>query len=430
MQVPIRIVVVLASVGGVVAGCAHSGAARADAAPAADAAAVTPTPDAAGDAVDAGHPDAGGDALYAAHPDAGGDALDAARPDAGGDDGGVRVFYVATDDGTLYAYRQGTWELLAQVAGLPLQDGVRGVDVDPARGALVVAHGGDGAGNGAGGLLAWDLASASVIYDVRLGYGVDQLAYGGGKIYMPEGELTNSVVWHVLDAATGGAAATESGGAYPHNTIYRNGHRYYGGRQATRLLILGIGAGAVGPSPSSTAGVRPFTVNAAETRVWITWSMYRGFSVGDVATGALLASINFGALPGSFTQTTASHGISLAPDGAEVYVLDLVTDSVRVYDGTDAPQLLATIPLQHGFYGGTESPCAYDCAKVGWLLHSRDGRFVYVGDSGDVIDTGTRTVVAFLPPLRQSRHGFLEVDWSSWPAGTPVATTTHFGMGY
>ena len=43
---------------------------------------------------------------------------------------------------------------------------------------------------------------------------------------------------------------------------------------------------------------------------------------------------------------------------------------------------------------GEESPCSYDCARDGWIQHSLDGRFVYVGDSGDVFDA-----VANLLPL-------------------------------
>jgi hypothetical protein len=75
---------------------------------------------------------------------------------------------------------------------------------------------------------------------------------------------------------------------------------------------------------------------------------------------------------------------------------------------------------------GEEAPCAYDCARDGWIQHSRDGRYVYVGDAGDVIDTRTRAVVARLPPLRNSRK-HLEIDWRG---GVPVATTSRTGLGY
>src|SRR2546429_5293517 len=65
------------------------------------------------------------------------------------------------------------------------------------------------------------------------------------------------------------------------------------------------------------------------------------------------------------------------------------------------------------------SPCAYDCLGDGWLHHSLDGRYVFVGDSGDVIDTGIQSgygsppaVVGFLPQDRKSTrlnssHGYI-----------------------
>jgi hypothetical protein len=62
----------------------------------------------------------------------------------------------------------------------------------------------------------------------------------------------------------------------------------------------------------------------------------------------------------------------------------------------------------------------------GWLQHSRDGRFVYVGRAGDVIDTRTREIVAYLPPLAETAD-FVEIDWSG---GRPVATTSRYGLGY
>jgi hypothetical protein len=74
---------------------------------------------------------------------------------------------------------------------------------------------------------------------------------------------------------------------------------------------------------------------------------------------------------------------------------------------------------------GLESPCTYDCVRNGWLQHSSSGRYVYVGDSGDVIDTRTKRIVAFLPALDQTRK-MLEIDWR---LGLPVATTTRTGVG-
>jgi hypothetical protein len=88
------------------------------------------------------------------------------------------------------------------------------------------------------------------------------------------------------------------------------------------------------------------------------------------------------------------------------------------------PRWLADIALHHSM-AGTESPCGGDCGRAGWLLTSLDGRFVYVGDSGDVIATKTLRVVGFLPALADSRYP-IEIDWA---AGRPVATSTRSGIG-
>jgi hypothetical protein len=76
--------------------------------------------------------------------------------------------------------------------------------------------------------------------------------------------------------------------------------------------------------------------------------------------------------------------------------------------------------------GGTESPCLYDCAKEGWLTHVGDGRYVVVGDSGDIIDTTTRTIAYNLSTVNNTRK-FLEIDWQN---GHPIFTSSRQGMGY
>jgi YVTN family beta-propeller protein len=58
-------------------------------------------------------------------------------------------------------------------------------------------------------------------------------------------------------------------------------------------------------------------------------------------------------------------------------------------------------------------------------LNDLSGRYVYVGDAGNVVDTSTLTVVATLPALQNSRL-VIEVDWAN---GAPSATGTRFGLG-
>ena len=67
---------------------------------------------------------------------------------------------------------------------------------------------------------------------------------------------------------------------------------------------------------------------------------------------------------------------------------------------------------------GDENPCARACGRIGSLLLSADGRFVYVGDAGDVIDTRKREIVANLEALHNSRTQ-LEVDWVGGKAVFP-----------
>src|SRR6476646_11115072 len=111
-----------------------------------------------------------------------------------------------------------------------------------------------------------------------------------------------------------------------------------------------------------------------------------------------------------FGPDPPSHGLSLAPDGTELWVLDAPNSVVHVFDvRTLPPRRLEDIRLSKPI-SGDESPCTRACGRIGSLQHSADGRFVYVGDSGDVIDTNTREIVANLEALHNSRVAF-ELDW-------------------
>jgi DNA-binding beta-propeller fold protein YncE len=341
------------------------------------------------------------------------------------------VLYVPNGDGVLHAYQEGTWSEVGSWQ-MPFTGPIRGSDADPSGGFLYIAYGGDGGVNGTGSLLKWNLLTDSAEWNRSYSFGVDQFAYCGGRIYMPVGEAQpGTKTWEILDAGTGDVIGSLAGGPKPHNTICHGGNVYMGGRGA-RYLFTAPTTGTrttakkIGPSASDYTGVRPFTVNAADTRAWITWTKFRGFSVANTTTGQILATVNFGPLTTTFKGNAYSHGISLAPDGSEVYVLDSPMGQVQVYSGSDNPQFLATVPFSHALTG-KDVPCFYDCNKEGWLLHSRDGRYVFVGEAGDVIDTQSRSVVATLPALANDRHGFIELDWSG---GIPVGTTTHFGVGH
>ena len=99
--------------------------------------------------------------------------------------------------------------------------------------------------------------------------------------------------------------------------------------------------------------------------------------------------------------------------------MDSVNSYVHVFDVTglpgSSPRQVADIRLK-GALSGKESPCAYDCIKDVWLHHSRDGRYVFVGDAGDVIDTSLRKTTMTLTAMANSRKE-IEIDFED---GAPL----------
>lgn len=339
------------------------------------------------------------------------------------------------EDGSIWVYDIDRAHRLVQQIPLPQARGVRGVGVGLPQHTLYVSYGGDGGLNGNGSLLAFDLLTKRVLWTKAYGTGIDSFALtpNGRTIYMPTGELSSGNQWLVIDARSGASLGSLSGGTGPHNTVVGPSGRfvYLGGRNSPELDVASTSTRRVvrrvGPLRS---GVRPFTINSAETLAFTTATGFLGFQMSSLTTGKVLFTVDFHGFsydPGRYDASAPSHGISLSPDGRELYVIDGPNSYVHVFaigGATQAPRAIADIKLAHPL-SGEESPCTYDCARDGWLQHSSSGRYVYVGDSGDVIDTRTKRIVAFLPALQQTRK-MLEIDWR---LGLPVATTTRTGVG-
>ena len=167
----------------------------------------------------------------------------------------------------------------------------------------------------------------------------------------------------------------------------------------------------IGPLvPAGTPGIRPYTVNADNTLVFTTGDRYLGFQVSDIATGTVLYTVPLPgfAIPPGYSNLEASHGIGLSPDERSLWLLDEPNHAVDEFNISGlprkAPVLVATVHVA----GGPESINAGD---PDWLNLSRDGRYLFVGNSGTVIDTATRRTVATISALIASRYN-IEVDWS------------------
>ena len=211
-------------------------------------------------------------------------------------------------------------------------------------------------------------------------------------------------------------------GKSPHETIVGlSGKRVYLG--GTRWPYLEVASTTtdrvvkqIGPLK---AGVRPFTINGRETIAYTTATRRLGFQVSSITTGRVLYTVGFGPqfrrdINGSHTP---SHGISLTPNERQLWVMDWPHHYVHVFDVSAVPQRvpreIANIKLVHA-------------NSDGWIQMSRNGCFVYVGDSGDVLSTTTFKPIAYLPALANTKQS-IEIDWRH---GLPVATSTRTGVGY
>jgi DNA-binding beta-propeller fold protein YncE len=345
--------------------------------------------------------------------------------------------YVFVDDAA-YVYDIDHHEQFVQQLSLPGIAGIRGVDFDPSNHLLYISYGGDGDGEGNGSLAAYDLVHQRVVWEHHYDRGIDSFAIGrdGTRIYMPDGELSSDGVWSVLDASNGNVIGTIDGGLGPHNTITGlSGRRVYlGGRNYDYLDVASTRTDRVfrriGPLRS---GVRPFTINGRETLAYTTATGFLGFQVSSIRTGRVLYTVRFGRRfrydPATFAPSAPSHGIALTPDERQLWVIDGPNSYVHAFAVSRVPRrrprAIADVRLAHALTGNQDS-CSYDCARDGWLQTSRDGCYVFVGDSGDVISTRTFRIVGFVPWLRNSRE-FLEIDWRG---AVPVATSTRSGLGY
>ena len=309
---------------------------------------------------------------------------------------------------------------------LPQVTAARGAVVSPVTGMLYVSYGGAGGSHGTGSLLAYDLTKESVVWDHHFKGGVDSMAIttDGRVIYMPVGEFSGSGTWSIIDAATGNVTGSLTAGLDAHNTIAGLGGRY--------VYLAGVGTPYLTVASTATnqvvrrigplkSGGRPFTINGRETLAYTTAAGFLGFQVSSIKTGKVLYTLRFRGFsydPSTFPLQAPCHGIALAPDERRLYVIDQPNGYVHVFDVSHVPALppraIANIKLVHKPNGG------------GWLQMSRNGRYVYVGYSGDVIDTRSLTVVQTIMPLEATAES-LEVDWRG---AQIVGTTSRYGLGY
>jgi hypothetical protein len=178
-------------------------------------------------------------------------------------------------------------------------------------------------------------------------------------------------------------------------------------RTSSGPYTLDLGTGKL-----AKGGLAPFdngtlTVTDAEQQtMYVTQPELLGFRVIDMRTGATTHVVHFNGFTWNpdFGPNPPSHGLVLRPDRPELWVLDAPNHALHVFDVSIAARHLADVRLDRTL------------TTPGSLTGSADGRFVYVGGTGDVIDTQSRTSIASLEAL-QHASAVLEIDWVD---GRPV----------
>jgi DNA-binding beta-propeller fold protein YncE len=352
---------------------------------------------------------------------------------------GVQHLEYVFEDGLISVYDMDHEQKLVKTISISqTKAGIRGMAVYPPTHTMFIFYGGDGFYEGqynTGSVLAYDLVTEKVLWEVNLKKtGIDSGAVStdGKRLYVPTGENDESGIWNILSTQNGALLGTIQGGKGAHNTVASLDGRYIylGARNYNHLDVYETETGKVREIGPLVNGVRPFTVNGTDTLAFTTATNFDGFQVSSITTGKVLYTESFGEVPQGFPASAPSHGASLSPDEKQLYVIDGVHKEVQVWDVSkvaegSAPTKLGAIAVS-GLLNGNEAMCAYECQKGGWLQHSLDGRFVYVGDSGEVIDTATRKVITTLSTLANTKK-CLEIDWEG---GVPVATSTRTGLGY
>jgi hypothetical protein len=267
-------------------------------------------------------------------------------------------------------------------------------------------------------LIAVDLLMDQVLWQREFDLGCDRMAISpsGDIIYLPS--LENDA-WYVVDAATGEELKRLEPKSRSHNTVYGlDGKRVYMAGLGSPLLRIATTTGhtierTVGPFSDS---IRPFTVNGAQSLVFVNVNGLLGFEIGDLKTNQMIHRVEVKGFPLGQPKRHGcpSHGIGLTPDEREIWLCDGFNSRLHIFDATVMP------PEQEQSIALREQP--------GWITFSLDGKLAYPS-TGEVIDVESRDIVATLEdeqgrPVHSEK--MLEIDWAS---GKPVSNGDQFGLG-
>lgn len=267
-------------------------------------------------------------------------------------------------------------------------------------------------------LTCFDLMTDKILWEKSYEGGCDRMALSpdGQVMYLPSLEKDH---WHVLDALTGDVITRVVPKSGAHNTLYGpdGAHAYLAGLKSPLLRVTDTATHTisreVGPFGSA---IRPFTINGRQTLCFVNVNGLLGFEVGDLTTGRKLYRVEVQGFVAGIPKRHGcpSHGIGLTPDEQELWICDAVNQRMHIFDATVMP------PKQVASVAVRDQP--------GWITFSLDGKLAYPS-TGEVIDVGTRKIVAALADERGGpvhSEKLVEIDFAG---GVPVRAGDQFGIG-
>jgi hypothetical protein len=328
---------------------------------------------------------------------------------------GIRNYLEWGGSGVLVYDIDAGYELVRRIPTLEVPAGgeaenVKGVCASAATGRLYVST--------IARLLCLDLSSGALLWNRTYLGGCDRMSItpDGSTLYLPSLEGPH---WHVVDGASGDVLGRLEMNSGAHNTIVGLDGRftYLAGLNSPLLPVVDTRTRQVvrrvGPFSKP---IRPFTLNGAQSLVFVNVNELLGFEVGDLRTGKMLHRVEVKGFQNGPVKRHGcpSHGIGLTPDERELWLSDGPNSNMHVFDATVMPpRQTATIPLRD---------------QPGWVTFSLDGKHAYPS-TGEIIDTKTKRIVATLKdekggPVQSEK--LLEVITTN---GRPTRTGDQFGLG-
>ncbi|MBI2805748.1 MAG: hypothetical protein HYX68_12280 [Planctomycetes bacterium] len=263
-----------------------------------------------------------------------------------------------------------------------------------------------------------DLLTEKTLWVKALPDGCDRMSItpDGKTLYVPTMEKKH---WNVVDGKTGDLITRIETPDRAHNTVVslEGKYMYLASISSNFLPVADTKSHKIirkiGPFG---AGIRPFTVNADRSLVYVNVNGLLGFEIGDLKTGKMIHRVEVkGVKKGPVKRHGCpSHGIGLTPNEKEVWVCDGHNGSVHIFDNTVMPpKQIASVKLR-------EQP--------GWITFSKGGRWAWPS-TGDVIDTTTRQIAHKLTDEEgREVHGekIIEIIWID---GAPYWVGDQFGVG-